>query len=1348
MDTANVANVPHLTRIADELGVDVLFLSEVGLPKGHALPIPRVRTSQCTWKQDWTWQGHVRTKCGGYRGGGVGFMLRSDSAHTLEMITLKHTRALQNVMWVKVTGHNLLTPVFIGGVYIYARPGEIQGPRKEYECATRNALQKDIMQLEDQFHAAPIYLVGDFNARVGTLAAPPAETSSLIDATGRDAPRSAARSTLDDKVNDQGRQLVAMAERCGMYCLNGAQLAGVERPARHTWFRNTHSGRSLATVVDHVWGNYTGCQLVREMRVLQAEGFASDHHPVLLEVQCVAKPGRQRRAAPRMPTRFPSRHNMQVWEPYADAASAAARKLVQARSVDCVATDLTAILMAEAKQLVLPKHQLQRHLEPRWLKDRRNRAEELRRLLREACKAVTKWTKEHPDTGAGSRDEEERRALCRLLDTRRTARSREKRAARSLVQGVGLQAAEVAAKLLWSRDDNVRNEKLAWSVLRGFIGGRGGREERVLQGQRMVIPFRNRICAKTTAAAATDERYCRDTYESYLSMLHDIERAERTGGFSDGALNMDISLKEVQSALNKLKLHKASGPDGCAAELLRHAQLCSPDEYGRRPVSAVVLTIHKLLKRVLQTGVIPESWKHGNVTPVYKKKGNPDVPDSYRPITVTNSLCKVLGHIITARFEQFVETNQLLSQGQCGYRRGRCVEDAVYMITEVARVRMADTSRRRQARFTCVAFLDIKGAFDTVFHEALLVEIWRLGVRGPMWCLIRNWLRGTKRRVKVGSVHSEEYQPTCGVPQGEVLSPLLYELFEDILCKAMAEMMEDCGKDLAAPKDGDNAGRDLATVVHYLLYADDSALVATSAEQLGSMLSCCHAVAQAVRFEFAPSKSQVMVFGPGGPTRRKLEQHRWYLGGKLLRVETKQLVYLGVTLTPRLGWRAMQAAVAARLPGRVGSVCSMNRAYGADHPRLIRAVGHNLVGSTIETASAVWAGSAVTAQFVGKCERAWGSVMCVALRLPRRASFTVLRGEMGVWRVRSRWIALRLIMYFKYALLPEEDWRSIVWHAGRRLAMREVPVAAAWHTDTRKFLTEVGFPALAWDDPRAYLAQCQEVPAGGTPALGPVRPMVMQQLGDYDNRLWQQEVQQTERLQHTYTRLGLRMRNSVADYLYTRRRRAQRLRSQLRCDMYPYLRTHYFRTRFHHFVPDCLDPPGTPVGPPRRLPFGERYCWCYRVGGVGDEHAVDSVEHFLLDCTVVGVGGRRQKLWTDITALGTDPELAPSVAVVAGVLAQVAAPREVVGAIPDAQRLILLRLLLDGDLKDAMPEGYTSVHETPLCGAALAHARMLELADGFLCDIAAARAPHFRYWATKTGSRLRQAARDYASQHD
>lgn len=59
------------------------------------------------------------------------------------------------------------------------------------------------------------------------------------------------------------------------------------------------------------------------------------------------------------------------------------------------------------------------------------------------------------------------------------------------------------------------------------------------------------------------------------------------------------------------------------------------------------------------------------------------------------------------------------------------------------------------------------------------------------------------------------------------------------------------------------------------------------------------------------------------------------------------------------------------------------------------------------------------------------------------------------------------------------------------------------------------------------------------------------------------------------------------------------------------------------------------------------------------------------------------------------------------VVADIDAPREVVCAITirGAHRLVLLRLLLlllDGDFKGAMSEGYSSVHEMPLCGAALA----------------------------------------------
>ena len=161
-----------------------------------------------------------------------------------------------------------------------------------------------------------------------------------------------------------------------------------------------------------------------------------------------------------------------------------------------------------------------------------------------------------------------------------------------------------------------------------------------------------------------------------------------------------------------------------------------------------------------------------------------------------------------------------------------------------------------------------------------------------------------------------------------------------------------------------------------------------------------------------------MVFGPANAKqqREKLALgHSWHLDGHRLRVELESVVYLGVTLTPDLGWRGMRKAVQAKLNQRVGRVRSMHLSYGADHPRLIRMVTYALVGSAVEFACAVWADGRRTggnASFMDACQKAWHAPLGTALRVSQRASGVVLRGDMGVWSVLARWDAMRLIMYF------------------------------------------------------------------------------------------------------------------------------------------------------------------------------------------------------------------------------------------------------------------------------------------------------------------------------------------------
>ena len=403
----------------------------------------------------------------------------------------------------------------------------------------------------------------------------------------------------------------------------------------------------------------------------------------------------------------------------------------------------------------------------------------------------------------------------------------------------------------------------------------------------------------------------------------------------------------------------------------------------------------------------------------------------------------------------------------------------------------------------------------------------------------------------------------------------------------------------------------------------------------------------------------------------------------------------------------------------------MHLSYGADHPRLIRMVTYALVGSAVEFACAVWADGRRTggnASFMDACQKAWHAPLGTALRVSQRASGVVLRGDMGVWSVLARWDAMRLIMYFRYALLPGTDWRAVVYAAGRQLAEGNPPCAQAWHTHTHDALVRRGFPAQAWADPQAYLA-AQQPPItadlGQPSSTSRIRALVMGLIHAHEAATWRVAVQAMSRLRHTYALLGESLPRRVRPYLLTPRRRAQVIRARLRCDSYEWLRTFYFR---YHRQGD------------RWLPYHERICSCnVRVytGRRVRPDPPDSVTHFLLDCMHVNVHRCRRRMWKRILALaGTHPDAGPIVAVVAEALGW-AHPRPVpavVGRVGAGPRRLLLRLILEGDLTDVMPEGYMDIERRRMCGPAEVHCSILEITDEFLCAADTLRSSFERDW--------------------
>ena len=69
-------------------------------------------------------------------------------------------------------------------------------------------------------------------------------------------------------------------------------------------------------------------------------------------------------------------------------------------------------------------------------------------------------------------------------------------------------------------------------------------------------------------------------------------------------------------------------------------------------------------------------------------------------------------------------------------------------------------------------FFDLEKAFDTTWKYGIMKDLHDLDLRGNLPLFIENFLKNRSCHVKVGSTFTQEE----GVPQGSILSPLLFEI--------------------------------------------------------------------------------------------------------------------------------------------------------------------------------------------------------------------------------------------------------------------------------------------------------------------------------------------------------------------------------------------------------------------------------------------------------------------------------------------------------------------------------------------------------------------------------------------
>lgn len=146
--------------------------------------------------------------------------------------------------------------------------------------------------------------------------------------------------------------------------------------------------------------------------------------------------------------------------------------------------------------------------------------------------------------------------------------------------------------------------------------------------------------------------------------------------------------------------------------------------------------------------------------------------DDYRPISILPCLSKILEKLLHGQLLLHLQTNSLLDNFQSGFRPHHGTNSALLKIHH-------DIFEQLELnRATILVLLDFKKAFDLVPHHILIAKLVRkFKVSRFAAEMIFSYLSGRHQRVAINNAISNLVPVTSGVPQGGVLSTLLFSLF-------------------------------------------------------------------------------------------------------------------------------------------------------------------------------------------------------------------------------------------------------------------------------------------------------------------------------------------------------------------------------------------------------------------------------------------------------------------------------------------------------------------------------------------------------------------------------------------
>ena len=311
----------------------------------------------------------------------------------------------------------------------------------------------------------------------------------------------------------------------------------------------------------------------------------------------------------------------------------------------------------------------------------------------------------------------------------------------------------------------------------------------------------------------------------------------------------EFTMEELEKALSDTSSGKSPGQDGIPADVLKHGGTTLKRE------------LLNLFSDCWQNECLPQDFKDVLIVTIYKKKGDRSDCGNHRGISLLSIAGKIMAKILLNHLKTISE--DVLPESQCGFRGGRATTDMIFTL------RQLQEKAVEQQQPLYIVFVDFSKAFDTVDRKTLWEVLKAYGCPDKLVKMIKLFHEDMSGKVTIGGDVSEAFTVNHGVKQGCVLAPTLFTLYLAAVLETMAQDL-DKGVYIRTRSDGKlfNLSRLKASTkvreicVRELLFADDSALVATDAEDMQEIVDRFSSAATLFGLRINVSKTELLYQPP------------------------------------------------------------------------------------------------------------------------------------------------------------------------------------------------------------------------------------------------------------------------------------------------------------------------------------------------------------------------------------------------------------------------------------------------------------------------------------------------------